>query len=410
MAGHDPAMPNAESNPVIQVLRPGVHIDAGGQRVEFTEADLQAIASSYDRAAHEAPIVVGHPTMDAPAYGWASKFIYRDGALFAEADQVEEQFAGLVREGRFKKVSVSLYGPTAKGNPKPGVWYPRHVGFLGAMPPAIKGLKSVQFAESEDGVHDFSDTYATSTVVRLLRGMRDWMLAQFGQETADRVLPSYELDYAAEAMTAERVRESIESSAEGCAPAFAEGQQPTGSGDQDMSTAQVAELQAQLAAEQQARQEAERQLQERRDAEAAAASEARQAAAVAFAERMVTEARIPAERRDAIVAIHLQLATPAADGAVLSFGEGDAAESAVTVFEGLVASAKPSVQFGEHATRRAGDATQLDDVDGQIQFAEGAQLDAERLTLHRQVLQAQADARAGGQDLSYADALAKVKR
>lgn len=404
-------MPNAESSPLIQVLRPGVHVDAGGQRVEFTEADLQAIAASYDPAAHEAPIVVGHPTMDAPAYGWASRFVYRDGALFAEADQVEEQFAGLVREGRFKKVSVSLYGPTAKGNPKPGIWYPRHVGFLGAMPPAIKGLKSVQFAEGEDGVHDFSDSYATSVVVRLLRGMRDWMLTQFGQETADRVLPPGELDYAAESLTAERVRESIESSAEGLSPAFAETQQPTGAGDQDMSTAQVAELQAQLEAERRQRADAERLLQERRDADAAAANKSRQAAAVAFAERMVTEARVPAERRDALVAIHLQLATPNAEGSVLSFGEGDQAEPAVAVLEQLISARPAAVQFGEVVQPRNNvDVSDLDDTDAQVQFAEGVHLDPERLVLHQRVLERQRQAKAAGKTLSYADALQQLSR
>src|SRR5581483_727912 len=48
-------------------------------------------------------------------------------------------FEDLVREGRFKKRSISLYR-TANG---PAL---RHVGFLGAMPPEVKGLADLKFA------------------------------------------------------------------------------------------------------------------------------------------------------------------------------------------------------------------------------------------------------------------------
>lgn len=404
-------MPNTNPTPLFQVLKPGVHIDANGTRVQFTEADLQAIADGYNPSVHEAPMVVGHPSMDAPAYGWATKFIYRDGVLLAEGGQVEEQFADLVNAGRFKKVSLSLYGPRAPGNPKPGMWYPRHVGFLGAQPPAIKGLKSVQFAEGEDGVHNFSDDYATSTVLRLMRGIRDWMLTQFGQETADRVLPSYELDYATQALVADQVRESMTESTdeEGLAPAFSEATQ-TGAGADDMSTAQAAALQAQLEAANRRAEEAQQALQARIDADAQAAQNTRQAEAVAFAERMVSEARVPAERRDALVGIHLQLATPTADGQVLSFGEGDAAHTAVAVLEQLVGALPTSVTFGEHATKqgRQSSAADFDDVDGQVQFSEGVAVDPVRLQQHRDALRYQREQKAKGVEVSYIDAARAV--
>ncbi len=51
----------------------------------------------------------------------------------------------MVKAGRFKSRSASFYHPDNPNNPKPGVYYLRHVGFLGAQPPAVKGLKAVEF-------------------------------------------------------------------------------------------------------------------------------------------------------------------------------------------------------------------------------------------------------------------------
>jgi hypothetical protein len=47
-----------------------------GQALAFSESDLQATVAAYDPAKHEAPLVVGHPTHDMPAYGWVQRFIF----------------------------------------------------------------------------------------------------------------------------------------------------------------------------------------------------------------------------------------------------------------------------------------------------------------------------------------------
>jgi hypothetical protein len=394
-------MPNANVPQPIEVLRAGTHTDSNGVRVTITDADLQRIADTYSPALHEAPYVVGHPRMDGPAYGWASRFSYRDGVLLAESSDVEEQFAGLVNEGRFKKVSLALYGPKAPGNPAPGSWYPRHVGFLGAMPPAIKGLKSVQFAEGESGVHEFGD-YAERTVIGILRRMRDWFIGQHGQEVADRVIPDYELTYATEEVAADMARDNMTS--EGGAPVFSEGSPPAGTGADDMSAQQLADLQARLDLAQQ-------QLADRAAADREQQQQARQASAVAFAEGAIGAARVPTERREQLVALHLQLAA-GADGAVVMFGEGDSAVAATKVLADLVALIPPAVEFGEHATHQARGAAldDLDDADAQVQFAEGVRLDDERMGLHNQVLEIQRAARTSGKPLTYSEALAKVRR
>lgn len=156
--------------------------------------------------------------------------------------------------------------------------------------------------------------------------------------------------------------------------------------------------------------DAEAQLEARRQADLAAAAQQREAAAVAFAERLVSESRLPAERRDQVVAIHKALAQPNPEGAVLTFGEGDQSTTAVQVLEQLLSAAPAQVEFGEHATRQRVDATDLDDVDAQVQFSEGVHLDQSRMRLHERVLACQRKAKAAGQSLSYAEALQRVNR
>ncbi len=173
----------------IEIFKPGKHTAMSGAVIEFTEADLKAIAAAYDPTLHEAPIVVGHPKIDAPAYGWAKSLTY-SSALEAEPDQVDPAFAELVNAGRFKKVSASFFLPGAPGNPKPGVYYLRHIGFLGAQPPAVKGLKNASFAGGEEGVIEFGD-WSDTLQARVLRRLRDWLIGKFGNEEADKAVDPY---------------------------------------------------------------------------------------------------------------------------------------------------------------------------------------------------------------------------
>lgn len=140
----------AKSKP-IQIFKPGRHTAMSGAELAFSESDLAASAAAYNPALSEAPIVVGHPALDLPAYGWVKSLAFADGGLEAEPDQVDPAFAEMVAAGRFKKISAAFYPPDAPKNPVPGVYYLRHVGFLGAAAPAVKGLRTPAFAE-DDGV------------------------------------------------------------------------------------------------------------------------------------------------------------------------------------------------------------------------------------------------------------------
>lgn len=126
----------------IELFRAGRFKPGNSEReINFSLRDLAHIADSYDPAKNEAPIVIGHPELNAPAFGWIEKLRVQDGVLFGKPKQVEPQFEQMVEEGRFKKRSIAL-------NKTAGGWELRHVGFLGAAPPVIKGLKDVVFNDS----------------------------------------------------------------------------------------------------------------------------------------------------------------------------------------------------------------------------------------------------------------------
>lgn len=144
----------------IHIFKTGTHTDSHGQTLTFSEADLAMAVSAYNPDIHQAPIVVGHPKTDAPAYGWVQTLSADNGNLYATPEQVNTEFSEQVKQGSYKKVSASFYPPNSPNNPVKGVYYLRHVGFLGAEPPAIKGLSPVEFSEKDDAVtltFDFSE-------------------------------------------------------------------------------------------------------------------------------------------------------------------------------------------------------------------------------------------------------------
>jgi len=114
---------------------------------------LQEAVESYDPTLHEAPIVIGHPRDNEPAYGWIEALSLNGSTLQASPRQIDADFAELMQAGRYKKVSASFYMPGHPNNPAPGQCYFRHLAVLGAQPPAIKGLNPINFNDStEEGI------------------------------------------------------------------------------------------------------------------------------------------------------------------------------------------------------------------------------------------------------------------
>lgn len=309
--------------PLMHVFRAGQQTTAAGASITFSEADLANCAKAYDPALHEAPICVGHPKTDLPAYGWISGLQASGADLLAERHQVDPEFAEACKAGRYKKISAAFYAPDAPANPVPGVWYLRHVAFLGAQPPAVKGLRQVEFADAEEGVVltdeiEFSDP-AVTWVADLFTNLREWFIGKEGQEAADRVLPRYQVD-AIRQFGEERGMPAADDAPAQAFPAFREN---TLSPDQEtaVSTEQITQLQADLAAATAKAAKAETDLQAVRDAQAATARAARETAAAEFAEGLVTANKLLPADKPAVVAALVALE---GSEAPVEFGEGDA--------------------------------------------------------------------------------------
>jgi hypothetical protein len=199
--GIDDDMAKGKKNARIEVFRVGTHTPMGGTPLAFSADDLISVVDSYDAINAPAPIVVGHPKTDDPAFGWVEDFSFENGILSAGIKDIEPKFAAAVSGGQYKKVSMAFFSPDAAANPKPGTYYPKHIGFLGAMPPAVTGLKPVEFADHSDddivmfeGAIEFG-TFDAENVGILFRGIRDWFIGKYGKETADEILPDWRINW-----------------------------------------------------------------------------------------------------------------------------------------------------------------------------------------------------------------------
>ena len=133
----------------------GTQTSAQGVTRDFSAKDLRQVVESYDPVIHEAPVRVGHEDSDkVPAFGWVKGFRMDGSKLYADVEFTPDM-SEMLRNGNYKKVSISMYSPESGINPTPGRWSARHLAVLGATPPAVKGLESIQFSE-QDWVFDFS--------------------------------------------------------------------------------------------------------------------------------------------------------------------------------------------------------------------------------------------------------------
>ncbi|HCW1111826.1 TPA: peptidase, partial [Pseudomonas aeruginosa] len=107
------------------------------------------------------------------------------------------EFAEAANRKMYKKRSASVYLPDSPGNPVPGKHYLRHIGFLGAVPPAIKGIPDapLNFAEDDGALAiEFAEApYAVTALTEILRRLRDFFVEREGAERADQLIPQWQL-------------------------------------------------------------------------------------------------------------------------------------------------------------------------------------------------------------------------
>ena len=284
-------MPSATLPDHIEIFRAGRHIDDAGIAHVFSAGDLDQIAAGYNPALREAPLTVGHPASNLPAYGWVKGLAASAGLLTMSPHQVEPAFAEMVQAGRFKKRSASFYAPASPSNPTPGRWYLRHVAFLGAQPPAVAGLKDIQFADDDAaGAVSFSQAVFSPPTHQENSLMDEEMKTRLAQAEAD-------------AATARAAQASAEAAA--------------------------------AAANEQLAQFAEQQRQERH------------AGHVSFAEAQVKAGKLLPKDNQTAVAVLDQLA----EAQPVEFSEAGATKKVHPAewLKGLIAGAKPVVSFGEFA-------------------------------------------------------------
>lgn len=179
------------------IFTSGLHTDNKGNQREYTDADLDKTVQLYDSKKHEAPLVIGHPTDNAPAYGWIDKLKRVGKELIAIPKQVNEDFKKMIQDGAFKKRSASFYSDGSL----------RHVGFLGAMPPAIKGMPDFAFNEvkefSEFEFDNFSEDKEESFIKKIVNALTPYFKSK-NQDNIDKAVNNYNED---EKMEQEKINE-----------------------------------------------------------------------------------------------------------------------------------------------------------------------------------------------------------
>ncbi|ENP1304152.1 peptidase [Pseudomonas aeruginosa] len=344
--------------------------------MEFTEAILQEIAATYDPALSEAPLVIGHPKLNAPAYGWAKGLDVREGMLYAEPHQVVPEFAEAANRKMYKKRSASVYLPDSPGNPVPGKHYLRHIGFLGAVPPAIKGIPDAPFNFAEDDgalAIEFAEApYAVTGLTDILRRLRDFFVEREGAERADQLIPQWQLSSIEEdarrasvqdtapqasALFSEPVIEGVDAAAASAAAA----EEPQGTvTPSDGASASAAEADRTSHPSQQdttmpdeaALQERQRQLDEREQLLATREAQVAQQKAqehrnevTEFAEGLVQAGRLLPRQKAPVIELLVSLPTDTP----LEFAEGDGqvTKPAAEVLRSLLAELPKQVDFSE---------------------------------------------------------------
>ncbi|MDD5272903.1 MAG: hypothetical protein PHU14_09315, partial [Methylovulum sp.] len=306
--------------------------------------------------------------------------------LLAKFTQVEPAFEKMVREGRFRNRSVRII----KG--RDGLRL-GHVGWLGALPPSIEGLKPVEFSSGgNDPYFDFDGEWlSTGITARLFRNIREFIIAQYGQDKADAIVTNGDLDQLAQ-LSGQQYQDEQQDEVD--EPAGAD---PAGSGDpanfsqhqpQDKTMATQAELDA-------ARREAADALRQVADFSAQSKTLEQQLAAErAVRKRAECQAEIDAHIKRGVKpallegAVDFMLHLGDADTGLFEFSVGDGDTKKQTnqrdFFKSILAALPVAVKTG--AVDFSQYQGQGDEVVSDFSAPPGTKVDAAGLALHNKAL------------------------
>ena len=189
----------------IDICRAGTWRDTAQREVAIDEGRLDRIVAAH-ASADPAPVVVGHPEIDAPAFAWIDGLRRTGDRLQAKLRDIAPAFREAVEAGRYSGRSIALQGDAL-----------RHLGFLGGRAPAVPGLAPTQFAAEADTVLHFaaaerpdgstalaawSERAVLHAIARTLRGVRERIIAADGVDAADAAINEFDLETITEAANA----------------------------------------------------------------------------------------------------------------------------------------------------------------------------------------------------------------
>lgn len=136
------------------IARPGKwHGSQGGQEAEIqvSREDLIQMAADYSPAIQEAPVTIDHEHWG-PAHGWIDELRMTGEVLQARLKQVSTELRQALLSGKYRSRSVEIYKPhTSTGGAYLGA-----LSFLGAKPPAVKGLRPAPQLFTEGAVNSLA--------------------------------------------------------------------------------------------------------------------------------------------------------------------------------------------------------------------------------------------------------------
>lgn len=230
----------SKKNKDFEVLRAGKFVDANGNKVTISESDLAELSETFDPDLWKSPYVYGHPKDDDPAQGYPESFYVKGKKLFSKPGKLFADFKEALKEGKYSKISLSIFHRNSPANPTPGKLYVRHVGFLGAVPPAVSGLANVELSDKPTDHFEIELSYGDRVQNHIFRRIRDFIIEKFSLEEADKVIPDYEIQSIIESQAREDAKED-----ESHRNQFKE---PNPNEDNQMTKEEIEKLQTDLAA------------------------------------------------------------------------------------------------------------------------------------------------------------------
>lgn len=379
----------------IEIFRAGTQTDSRGRARTWTPAELDQIVANHTADADKAPVVIGHPKNDSPAYGWVAGLKRAGDSLLAKLRDVEPTFAKMVAEKRFPNRSVAIV-------PGDNGFILRHIGWLGAAAPAIDGLKPVEFAaDGEVYEYQSDDWYTPDLLSRLMRRLREWLISEKSIEAADQVIPEYLISDAAAIAESRRPADAAAPtySAAESGHAYSHPSLPNGQGDSQMQTHTQAEFdQAIATARETARTEAcaefsqqSTELRDQLNAERRTRLNAEYQAAVTAA---IDAGRLTPAQATGMV--EFMLALPADDAAQFEFSTGEGAAmktekvAPLAWFQKHLAGLGKQITLGEHSEFRNGKGNTVDLADPEAISQAALEYQAAELAAGREITVTQA--------------------